>query len=115
MQWIPRYCGLPGNEGVDKLDKHGTEESQPDRPLSHDSVSCVLKMTFKAEMATNQCLGTSKNKYKSLITQPFLSDLTRKAVITCFQIAIGHEYSQNHLHKVEMKPGKTCKLRHNGE
>ena len=49
LQWIPGHQGIKGNEEADRLAKHGASQTQPEVPVTYDTVTKMIRSSFKEE------------------------------------------------------------------
>jgi ribonuclease HI len=48
LQWIPFYCGVPGNEKADRLAKEGAREEQPDSHVTYHQKKKMIRSIRKS-------------------------------------------------------------------
>ena len=50
LQWIPRHCGIKGNEEADRLAKECSQKEQPDVPLEYGTTKRALRRAMMVEV-----------------------------------------------------------------
>ena len=47
LQWIPAYCGIPGNQQADQLAKCGAQKEQPSTSIHYQEKTTIMKTALK--------------------------------------------------------------------
>lgn len=101
LQWVPGHSGIHGNDKADALAKHGTTKTQPEKPVSIQTVKQILKSNTKEEWLNRWAAGTTGRAVYREMTNPRRNDsinsLCRKDQCTIFQWRTNHAITNYHL------------------
>ena len=104
LQWIPGHSNIIGNDTADMLAKAGAQMEQPEKPISMETASRVLKDDFHIAWMTRWAQGTTGRVMFDNMTKPCKKDpinsLKRKNQCTIFQFRTGHCRLNLHLNRL---------------
>ena len=104
LQWIPGHSNIIGNDTADMLAKAGAQMEQPEKPISIETASRVLKDDFNIAWMTRWAQGTTGRVMFDNMTKPCKKDpinsLKRKNQCTIFQFRTGHCRLNLHLNRL---------------
>ena len=95
----------------DSLAKRGAETNQPEIPFTlHRAQNLITSTSNKASLNTLKDLSIGK-KWESLATTRIIPiHLERSEAVARFRITTGHDYLQEHLHRIGLVADDTCPL-----
>ena len=99
VQWIPSHCGVHGNEEADKLSKQGSNQTQPENPVSYAEAKTLLKNCFYKSWKERHGISTQNDG---------LNNLNRKQQVTIFRLRTGHNRLLSHLYKLKITHTDEC-------
>ena len=71
LQWLPAYCGIPGNEEADKLAKIGSETNDDQPPsLTYAEVKTIVKTKWSNDWKKNHSDYSMEREQQKTIFRP---------------------------------------------
>jgi hypothetical protein len=92
LQWVPAYCGIPGNEAADQVAKLGAREERPDNSVSFAEMKTLVKAVMRPQ--------TTRDAYHLL---------ERWQQVVIMRLRTGHCRLNAHMFKkLKLAPLPTC-------
>jgi len=114
LQWIPGHQGIKGNEEADRLAKHGASQTQPEVPVTYDTVTKMIRSNFKEEWLLDWSKNSTGRALYEYMNAPKPKDpintLKRQEQSLIFRLRTGHAPLNNHLHRIKKDHPAQCPL-----
>jgi hypothetical protein len=110
LQWVPSYCGLPGNEKAYDLAKMGSYKKQPPNGISFHSAKAHIKAAVRSRVKIKWNTDSKEKDRLNLIKRNSETAESRKVVVAKFRLNTGHDLLVKHLKRLRIVDSDFCKL-----
>ncbi|GFS03713.1 ribonuclease H [Elysia marginata] len=114
FQWIPGHTYIAGNEKVIYLQKKGSQQQQPRKPITYTTARQIINHNYSENWMNMWAMGQNGRvvyKYmNSLKPNDNIRTLSRKEQVTIFRLRTQHAPLNYHLNRIKPQHPPMCPL-----